>query len=743
MKADDSTQAQRHQFGTFAGVFTPAILTILGVIMFLRSGYVVGAAGIRGAVLILLVAESIVLVTALSISAIATNTPVGSGGAYFLISRTLGAQFGGAIGLALFLAQALSVPFYLLGFTEALVQSFPVLRPWFLWIGVGTALILFVINYVGAHWAIRSQYGVMAVLAVAIVSFLGGAALKFSPEVFAANWAPAYTTPDLSFWVLFAVYFPAVTGILAGVNLSGDLKDPGRSLARGVLLAVAAGFAVYLAQMLLCGGSQARNDLLERPFGMLLQNALGGWALPVMAGVFAATLSSAMGSLMAAPRVLQALARDGIVPGLTPFARGTRNGDEPREALWLTLLITLSVMAAASDGAGLKSFDLVASVVTMFFLCTYGMINLAAFVESFSANPSFRPQFRYFHWSLALPGVAACVVVMLLIDAVAACVAVLALAGLYVLISRRVYRAAFGDARYGFVYSLVVRNLLRLRGMSSHPKNWRPTLLVLSGNPQTRPTLMRYGVWFEAQRGLVTLAEILSSDVPDKVIRKQAALDSMERFLHENRLAAFPEVVLAENLDEGIRLLVQAHSIGPIKPNTVLIGCPKARDRFGPFIRHLNDIRAAGKNVMAIVDGGLPPPGKESRRIDLWWRGQENGSFMVVLAYLLTCNWEWSLARIRILRLVANEAERESSTQSLRQLVQAARMEAEVCVVVSTRPFQKVLKEHSSDADVIFLGFNLPDEERAEELYEWTQALEAELPTTVLVHSIGEANLLA
>ena len=296
-----------NQFSTFAGVFTPSILTILGVIMFLRAGYVVGEAGIINTILILCLAEMISLLTAISMSAIATNTPVAGGGAYFLISRALGPQFGGAIGLALFWAQALSVPFYILGFTNSLVASFPSLNTWFIPIAVVTAAILFSVNLISSGLAIRIQYIVMTMLALAIVSFLSGALLLFDPELFQANMGSSYSNDNISFWVVFAIYFPAVTGILAGVNMSGDLKDPARSLVRGTMAAIAVGFIIYLLEILLCGGSQQRSDLQAQPFEILVKNALWGTGFLVMGGVFAATISSAVGSFLGAPRVLQAL----------------------------------------------------------------------------------------------------------------------------------------------------------------------------------------------------------------------------------------------------------------------------------------------------------------------------------------------------------------------------------------------------------------------------------------------------
>ncbi|MBN1360155.1 MAG: hypothetical protein JW993_06165 [Sedimentisphaerales bacterium] len=732
-----------NQFSTFAGVFTPSILTILGVIMFLRAGYVIGEAGIRNALLILVAAEAICLLTAVSMSAIATNTPVSGGGAYFLISRALGPQFGGSIGLALFLAQALSVPFYILGFTNSVVSSFPSLGAWFMPIALATAVILFSVNLVSSGAAIRFQYVVMTLLALAIVSFLGGALALFDPEVFRANLGPAYTKPTIGFWAMFAVYFPAVTGILAGVNMSGDLKDPARSLVRGTMAAIGVGFVVYLLEIVLCGGSQQRADLVGKPFEMLVSNALLGTGFLVIGGVFAATISSAVGSFLGAPRVLQALARDRIFLSLGIFGRGSKDKDEPRIGLVLTLGLTLVVIVLAGGQTDMGAFDVIASIVTMFFLGTYGMINLAAFVESFGANPSFRPKFRWFHWSTSLLGFIACLGAMALIDPMAALVAVLIIAGIYAFLSRRVFRAAFGDARRGFQYALAVRTLQKLRGMAPHPKNWRPTFLVMAGNTQTHMTLIKYATWMEGGRGLVTAAQVISGDLETFAGRVESLRSAMDTFLKTNALAVFPEVVFAEDVDEGIRTLAQAHSIGPLKPNTVLFGWPRSAERAEAMFRHVWNIAALGKSVAIVVDKGLPSEHRNRRQIDLWWRGRENGSLMATLAHLLTLNWEWRNSRVRVLRAIRDTAGYESSREAVMSLIEAARIRAEAEVIVSTDPFPQVFRRHSGGADVVFLGMQPSENETHAELYERLDALLAPMPTTILIHSSGEADVFA
>ena len=278
--------------GTFAGVFTPSILTILGIILFLRLGYVVGAAGLGRALLILALANGISVLTSLSLSAVATNLRVKRGGDYYLISRTLGHEFGGAIGLVLFLAQAISIGFYCIGFAEVLAGMLPAPladHPHF--IAAGAAGLLFVFAWLGADWATRFQYVVMAILTAALASFFAGGLGRWDGALLVQNWsAPAQ---GMGFWVLFALFFPAVTGFTQGVSMSGDLKDPGRSLPLGTLLAVGLSILIYLLAAVVFAGTLPLEELV-RDYAAMGRVAL----IPplIVAGVFAATLSSAMAS---------------------------------------------------------------------------------------------------------------------------------------------------------------------------------------------------------------------------------------------------------------------------------------------------------------------------------------------------------------------------------------------------------------------------------------------------------------
>jgi len=331
MKPSSERGKARGTLGTFAGVFTPSILTILGIILFLRLGFVVGAAGLKRALLIIVLANVISILTSISLSAIATNLRVKGGGDYYLISRTLGVEYGGALGIVLFLAQSVSIAFYAIGFGEAVAAIVGLGGEWTPQILAIAAVVgLFVLAWLGADWATRFQYGVMVLLFAAIVGFFLGGLPKWDPGQLRANLEPA---GDLGFWVIFAIFFPAVTGFTQGVSMPGDLKDPGRSLPRGTFLAVGLSFVIYLAVAVVFAAVLPGADLV-RDYGAMQRVSSVGWL--VSAGVIAATLSSALASFLGAPRILQSLSGDHVFPFLGYFAKGHGATHNPRRATILS-----------------------------------------------------------------------------------------------------------------------------------------------------------------------------------------------------------------------------------------------------------------------------------------------------------------------------------------------------------------------------------------------------------------------
>jgi len=263
---------------------------------------------------------------------------------------------------------------------------------------------LCVLAWQGADWATRFQFIVMGFLCFSLAAFFIGGMLKWDNQLLQANWQAASDSPG--FWVLFAVFFPAVTGFTQGVSMSGDLRDPGKSLPLGTFLAVGVSVVVYFAAAFFFSGSLPRDLLVSYSSAM---HRVAVFPFLIVAGVFAATLSSAMASFLGAPRILQSLASDKIFPLLNPFAKGAGPSNNPRRGVLLATAIAVLTVS-------LGNLNLIASVVAMFFLISYGLLNYATYFEAKTASPSFRPRFKWFHQRASLAGALVCLVVLLAID---------------------------------------------------------------------------------------------------------------------------------------------------------------------------------------------------------------------------------------------------------------------------------------------------------------------------------------
>ncbi|MCF7676097.1 MAG: amino acid permease, partial [Akkermansiaceae bacterium] len=615
------------KFGTFGGVFTPSTLTILGVIMFLRFGQVVGESGILNACLIVLCAKLITTLTGLSISAIATNTRVKGGGAYYLISRSLGVEFGGSIGVVFYLAQASSVALYVIGFTEAFLNLFPGAGWSPLMVASLVNAVVFICVFIGAGWTIKVQYGILAILALSLVSFFVGAIPDVSMANLEANMGSAFPAGS-GFFVMFALFFPAVTGIMAGVNMSGDLKNPAQSIPWGTLAAIGLTAVIYLAMAVLLGGSRPREVMLSNSFVVL---EIARWPLLIHAGIFAATLSSALGSMMGAPRILQAFAKDDIFPHLRYFAQGSGSANEPRRATMVTCLI-------AQAGICVGDLNAIAPIITMFFMVTYGTINLACFYESFTRNPSYRPAFRLSHWSTALLGAVGCVAVMLLMDPLWAVVGILLIVGLQWQIRRKEIRAAWGDVKSGVAFEKARKALLRLEEERYHPKNWRPIVLGLSGGAWRRNHLAEFGGWLTAGRGILGLAQVIVGNFQEDIEKRRQEEDKLRKHIAREGLEAFPAVVVDETLLGGINTLLQCYGIGGIRPNTVILGWSEDPVAQPMFARILRQISAMERSMIVVHSQDDEHFGRAAERgtIDIWWKGGRSGTLILLLVFLLT-----------------------------------------------------------------------------------------------------------
>lgn len=745
MSNADKTNSSAGRFGTIGGVFTPCVLTILGVIMFLRYGYVVGQAGVIGALVILFVSKVITGLTGLSLSAIATNTEVKGGGAYFLISRSLGVEFGGAIGLVFFLAQAISVSMYVLGFAEAFIEAIPGVSPeQEVLVATLTNLVVFACVFIGAGWTIKLQYFILAILVLSLVSFGIGSYYAFDVELLQTNLKSNYTLNESgtkqSLFLMFALFFPAVTGIMAGANMSGDLKDPSRSIPSGTLWAVVVTALIYGGMAILLGGSATSAELISTEESVV--GKVSHWPILITAGVFAATLSSALGSMMGAPRILQAFAKDNVFKWLNPFASGSGENLEPRRAIIVTFVISQICIVLAD-------LNSIAPLITMFFMVTYGLLNLATFYESITQNPSYRPRFRWSHWTTSLLGAIGCLTVMFLINWIWALVAIALVAALHAYLHSAEIESGWGDMQSGLMFQRTRSNLLKLEDQLYHPKNWRPNILALSGARYNRLHLSIYGFWFTSGRGILMIGQVIQGELKEQLERHNSQERILHEFIRDEELQAFPAVVVAPDITAGIESLVMCVGLGELRPNTILLGWPREGDRAADFVSNLRTIDFMGRSILisrfneSAADDSAKPAERWATpegTIDVWWRGKQNGELMLLLAHLLTLNEGWKNRTIRLLRVIDNEAGRDEVESHLVKLAEQARIKAK-CEVVVSEDFRNAIQSTSENAAIVFMGFNVPDSGHETDFYERTESLAGQLPRVMFVKSNGSMSL--
>ncbi len=705
MQTTSRKEVQTGQLGTFAGVFTPSVLTILGIILFLRMGFVVGAAGLARALIIIAAANLISVLTSFSLAAIATNLKVKGGGDYYLISRTLGVEFGGALGLVLFLAQSVSIAFYCIGFGEAvaalLTSSAAHIPQMIAACAVG---FLFVFAWLGADWAARFQYVVMLILVLALTSFYIGGLSHWNAELLVRNWnAPS---GQFNFWMLFALFFPAVTGFTQGVSMSGDLRDPGKSLPRGTFLAVGVSILVYLSVALVFAGALP-NDLMTSDYGAMQR--VSRWRVFIDAGVIAATLSSAMASFLGAPRILQSLARDRVFAFLTPFAKGAGPLQNPRRGVLLSAAIALATIA-------LGQLDLIARVVSMFFLISYGLLNYATYYEASSASPSFRPRFRWYHHHVSLVGFLACTGVMLAIDLQTGLVAIAILFAIFQYLKRTSGPSRWADSQRSYHLHQVRSNLLAAAASAEHPRDWRPYLLALSDDSERRGQLLRFAACLEGGSGMTSAVRFLMGEGLRMVKLRAEAEEALRKDLASHGSKAFPLVITAPNLQSGLDITLQAFGIGPIHANIILLNWletsgPLRSIKAAEYVGNLRFAFHRGCNIVVLnAKKGewrrlLEIPPKE-RRIDIWWWDNKTGRLMLMLAHLLTHGEGWDGASIRV--IAANyETESEENLEKMRGMLEDARIEAR-CEIVANADAKRMAAV-SWESALVFLPLHFKD----------------------------------
>jgi potassium/chloride transporter 4/5/6 len=712
--------AQPVRLGTFIGVFTPTMLTILGVIMYMRLGWVVGNAGLGGALLIIALANGITLITSLSLSALATNMRVGVGGAYFLISRSLGLEAGGAIGIPLYLSQTLSLTLYSFGLAESLRIVWPEVP-----VQLVAAVIVIVVTVLAdrsTELALKAQLPIMGLIALSVIVLVMG--IDFGEPLRTpvdGEWV------DADFWGVFAVFFPAVTGVLAGVSLSGDLKNPGRAIPRGVLAAVLVGFVVYMTLPILLAIAVDPETLRT---DSLIWTKVAIFGPAVLGGLWGAILSSAIGSILGAPRTLQALSNDGLLPRF--LARTNSETGEPVLALRLSGALALACVA-------LGDLNAVAAVVTMFFLTTYGTLNAVAGLEALVGDLSYRPRIRIPSWVSGL-GALGCFVAMMAINPLAGVVAISAVVGIWLLLSRRAMRAAWGDLRSGLWFTLARVSLYKLRDSRFDARNWRPHVLVFTRDVSANHELVQHACMLSQERGIITVSTLLEGDVEEHEHAEQL-MRSNQQLLDSKGLNAFYEVAAVSEIENGMITVAQANGFAGLTSNTSMFGWSGDDDPEG-LARTLGVVRRMSgmEKCSLVLRYNTPDPQSPRNELVCWWRGkQHNGDLMLLLAHLLTQADGWRRVRIVLRSIVPTEEAAEQLRESMKAFLTSIRIPAEMDVIVPEpgQSIAELIREGSRNARLVLLG--LPEVPAGEErdTAERLLSLVEGLPPTLLVRNAG------
>lgn len=710
-EAMPETTTRGNQFGAMA-VFLTAISTILGAILFLRFGWAVGHQGIWGALLIIVVGHLITIPTALAVSEIATNRKVEGGGAYYIISRSFGTNIGAAIGLSLYLSQAISVAFYLIAFAQSFVPLYPVIQKTFGFvpdsrmISIPFALLLAVLVYKkGASLGIMLLYSVVAILFVSLGAFFLGGSWDFSNI---KNTSQGIAGGE-SWAFVFAVCFPAFTGIIAGVGLSGDLKNPRQAIPLGTMIATIVGFLIYILAVLKLGLNGNPQDLANDE---LYMSKIAVWGPLIPIGLGAATLSSAIGSLLIAPRTMQALAVDKIFPwaGLNNiFSRGTGAANEPLNGTLLTLVITIVFIALGDVNA-------VASIVSQFFLVTYGAICIISIMEHFAANPSYRPSFRS-RWWISLMGAVGSIIMMIVSGLIASIVAVLFMTGIYISM-RRTHKNEQGIAILfkGAIQQMVRKLQIWLQKNRSPIRgaDWRPSFIAVSGSTFERLAAFDLLRWIAHRHGFGTYFHYIQGILSEESHHQAGKeLEKIIRLTGDSRAGVYADTIVSPSFTTSVAQIIQVPGVAGMDNNGIILEFPGSQGHVESVMKDIqNGVALAQKcnfNICVLRSSDYRC-GYHSR-IHIWLTERQlgNANLMILLAYIMLGHPDWANGEISVFAAMP-ETTHESRGQFLRNLLQKGRLpissqNVQVLPYTDWDSYENVVTKTSNEADLVIIGF--------------------------------------
>lgn len=706
------SNSKKAGFGTLP-VFLTAISTILGAVMFLRFGFSVGSVGFAGTVLIVIIGHLVTIPTAMALAEIATNQKVEGGGEYFIISRSFGINIGAAIGVALYLSQAVSVAFYIIAFAEA----FTAIAPW-LWDTFGIritdnrlfsipALILLIWLMVtkGADLGMKMLYIVVAILGISLVLFfMGGSA---DPDFVSNGSLFKDFSSDKGFFYVFAIIFPAFTGMTAGVGLSGDLKDPSKSIPRGTIMATVAGMAIYIFMAYKLYTNAGIEQLVNNP--LIMQDiALWGPIIPI--GLAAATISSAIGSFMVAPRTLQALAGDSVFPskGINRwFAKGKGESNEPRNGTIITAIIALAFVMVGDVNS-------VAEIISMFFMVTYGSLCLISFLQHFSGDPSYRPTFRS-RWYISLLGAILCLYLMFKINTVYAIASILLMVGIYFGISMYLKsNKGMVQIFQGVVFQLVRRIQVFLQNSEKDmsANSWRPSIVSLSKDTFEHDDAFDLMRWISKKYGFGTYIHYHKGYFSKET--KEIARQSMEVLMkssQQKKSNVFLDTLISPSNTNAIVQALQQPSVSGHEHNMLLLEFEQGNDEWlQEIVENYNLIKTA-KHDVAVLSISDKSFGKK-KEIHVWIKREDvhNGNTMILMAYIISAHKEWKKSEIKIFAAFPADNMQEEK-EKLIELTSSGRLPISafnitVLELKEDTKIKELISENSGNADLTLLGFH-------------------------------------
>ena len=684
------------KFGTFGGVFTPTLLTILGVIMYLRMGWVVGNAGLLGTWLIIIVSFLITFFTALSMSSITSNISIGAGGAYAIISQSLGLEVGGSLGIPRFISQALAVTMYIFGFREGWLMIFPDHPPFL--VDLITFLVLFGIGYKSADLAIKTQYFIMAVIFISLVSIVlaGFNGSMTIPTLDAVKWGAFEGVSGSSsekFWFVFAVFFPAATGIMAGANMSGELKDPRKSIPQGTLWAIGVSFIIYMLLAYWISRSANTIELLNN-YNIIIDKSF--FPALVIAGVLGATFSSALASVVGSSRILFAMGQHRVLPKGKWIAFQNESG-QPRNAMIVTGIMVFGSML-------LRDLNAVATAVTMFFLITYAMLNVVVIIEQRLGLISFRPKFTV-HWLIPYLGLGGSLFAMFIINPTVSLISWSLVVVVYGLLSQLKLESQFEDVRSGLFTSFAEWAAQHTADTAhEQERSWKPNMLVPVTDPVNIQGAFSIIKDITHPKGSATLMGVVAEG--SHIERNK--LDYISNSFKKAHV--FSSVILMQTGDfgDGVNFGNQALLGSYFRPNIIFLNMLEDENAIGDYPRIIAEAQRLKLGVILYMPHPKAMLGQK-QIVNVWVRNRgpewnlkdvsRLPNLALLIAYKLKQNWN---CLIRIIMAIDHENERPKAQSFTNLLIDKARLPInEVHIIVGEVP---TVYSHAPIADVNMFG---------------------------------------